>query len=76
MQQETKFNCLIFRRRFTDTVPQGLVEAMGQVADPARLEFLQRVSFTCASIEGCVGEVVSRLLHLHEMRPAADGELC
>jgi predicted transposase YdaD len=32
-------------------VPQGLVEAMGQVADPARLEFLQRVSFTCASIE-------------------------
>ena len=32
-------------------VPQGLVEAMGQVADPARLEFLQRASFTCASIE-------------------------
>ena len=32
-------------------VPQGLVEAMRQVADPARLESLQRTSFTCASIE-------------------------
>ena len=32
-------------------VPQGLVEAMRQVVDPARLESLQRTSFTCASIE-------------------------
>ncbi len=32
-------------------VPYGLVEAMRQVADPARLESLQRTSFTCASIE-------------------------
>jgi hypothetical protein len=32
-------------------VPQGLVEAMRQVADLARLESLQRTSFTCASIE-------------------------
>ena len=32
-------------------VPQGLVEAMCQVVDPARLESLQRTSFTCASIE-------------------------
>ena len=32
-------------------VPQGLVEAMRLVADPARLESLQRTSFTCASIE-------------------------
>ena len=32
-------------------VPHGLVEAMRQVADLARLESLQRVSFTCASIE-------------------------
>ncbi len=32
-------------------VPQGLVEAMRHVADPARLESLQRTSFTCASIE-------------------------
>ena len=32
-------------------VPHGLVEAMRQVADPTHLESLQRVSFTCASIE-------------------------
>ena len=32
-------------------VPQGLVEAMRQIADLARLESLQRTSFTCASIE-------------------------
>ena len=32
-------------------VPQGLVEAMRQVADPTHLESLQRVSFTCASID-------------------------
>ena len=32
-------------------MPHGLVEAMRQIADLARLESLQRVSFTCASIE-------------------------
>ena len=32
-------------------VPHGLVEAMRQVTDPTHLESLQRVSFTCASIE-------------------------
>ena len=32
-------------------VPQGLVEAMRLVADPARLESLQRTSLACASIE-------------------------
>ncbi len=32
-------------------VPKGLVEAMRQVADPTHLESLQRVSFTCASID-------------------------
>ena len=32
-------------------VPQGLVEAMHLVADPARLESLQRTSLACASIE-------------------------
>ena len=31
--------------------PHGLVEAMRQVTDPTHLESLQRVSFTCASIE-------------------------
>ena len=32
-------------------VPHGLVEALRQVTDPTHLESLQRVSFTCASIE-------------------------
>ena len=32
-------------------MPHGLVEAMRQIADLARLESLQRTSFTCASIE-------------------------
>ena len=32
-------------------VPHGLVEAMRQVTDSARLESLQRTSLACASIE-------------------------
>ena len=40
-------------------VPQGLVEAMRLVADPARLESLQRTSLACASIEEFAAEMVA-----------------
>ena len=32
-------------------VPQGLVEAIRNIAEPARLEALQRASLTCVSFE-------------------------
>jgi len=52
----------LFQKAETRTTAMSLAESESTRSSPC--------------LEGCVGEVVSRLLHLHEMRPVAAGESC